>query len=88
MSCPYKNLFGIPNQGVHEERLFKSYKGGFALVDILLTIAAALIMTAVFKYSFWKILVILIIISIVLHYMFCIPTLTNKLLGISDSARN
>ena len=38
MSCPFSNLFGESNTGVHKIRIF-----GFALVDSVLTIIGAFI---------------------------------------------
>jgi len=47
---PY--LFGIPGKGFHSTRFY-----GFALYDILGTIAISILISYFFGYTFWKVLV-------------------------------
>jgi hypothetical protein len=45
--CKYKNSLGIPNEGVHSYRLF-----GVAIVDVIMTIIAAYIISYFTKIKF------------------------------------
>jgi hypothetical protein len=76
MSCPFRNLseiFGRPNEGVHSYRIFN-----LAIVDIIMTIIGAFIISKIFKINFILILVILFILGIILHRLFCVNTTINK----------
>ncbi len=77
MDCQYKNIFGEERQGLHAYRL----PGDFAAVDVLLTIILAMLLASNSK-QFIFILILLIILSIYLHWLFCVPTTTNKILNI------
>lgn len=77
--CQYQNLFGKPGQGVHSLRL-----ANVALVDVALTVLAS---WALYKFRvippfthFYQYLLSLIILGIVLHWVFCVPTTLNKML--------
>lgn len=76
-SCPYKNFFGEPGEGVHAYRFF-----GIAVVDALLTILVAWMVSFYFNLVFWKVLLGLFIAGIVLHRLFCVRTTIDKLLTI------
>ena len=54
--CPYKNIFGKPNEGVHSYRIFD-----IAIVDLVSTIVAAYLISMYTKQDFKLILLILII---------------------------
>ena len=73
--CKYKNLFGEPGTGVHSYRIF-----GIAIVDVLLTILVAYIISFLTKFSFTLTLIILFILGIILHRLFCVRTTVDKLL--------
>jgi len=82
MSCKYKDILGQPNQGIHQYRLFN-----IAIIDVLLTILLALIIFYIgvyFKffnhniYAFIFVLLLLLIIGVILHYIFCVDTTINK----------
>jgi hypothetical protein len=73
--CPYKNILGKPLSGVHSYRF-----ANVAIVDVIMTIIAAFIISAVFAISFWKVLGVSFIIGIVLHRFFCVRTTVDKLL--------
>lgn len=64
MLCQYKNIFGVPGQGLHRYRIF-----GVALVDLLLTV-----IVAYFIGDFWKSLIILLLLSVLVHLLFCVDT--------------
>lgn len=76
MFCQYKDIFGKVGEGVHSYRFFN-----IAIVDVLLTIIGAYIINLFIPYfSFTYILVLLFILGIVLHRLFCVRTTVDKIL--------
>jgi len=73
--CKYKNILGKPDQGIHSYRLF-----GVAIVDVIMTIVAAFLISYFFKFSFLYTLVFLFILGIILHRLFCVKTNVDKLI--------
>ena len=73
--CKYKNILGVPGQGPHSYRIFN-----IAIVDVILTIILAFIISYIFKISFVKTSIILFILGILLHRLFCVRTTIDKLL--------
>ena len=73
--CSFKNSLGKPGQGIHSYRLF-----GVAIVDVILTILGAMLIAYFSKYDFYKILIVLFILGIILHRLFCVRTTIDKLL--------
>ena len=73
--CKYKNILGVPGQGPHSYRIFN-----IAIVDVILTIILAYILSYIFKISFVKTSIILFILGILLHRVFCVRTTIDKLL--------
>jgi len=73
--CKYKNSLGIPNEGVHSYRLF-----GVAIVDVIMTIIAAYIISYFTKIKFLYTLIFLFTLGIMLHRLFCVKTTLDKLL--------
>ena len=73
--CKYKDILGKPNQGVHSYRIFN-----IAIVDVLLTILAAYILSIVTKYKFVYTLIFMFILGIISHRIFCVRTTIDKLL--------
>ena len=67
--CKYKNLFGIPNQGIHQHRIF-----GLATMDIVQTIIGALLISWIFKIRFWVCLLTLFVVGELLHILFCVDS--------------
>jgi len=67
--CKYKNIFGAPRTGLHSMRI-----ADFAVVDIVLTIFAGIFISRLFKIPLLHTLIILILLSIVLHRIFCVQT--------------
>ena len=76
MLCKYKNIFGKVGTGIHSYRIFN-----IAIADVLLTIIAAYLIH-VFnpKLNFYVILVVLFVVGIILHRIFCVKTTIDKLL--------
>jgi len=73
--CKYKDILGVPNQGVHSFRIFN-----IAIVDVLLTILAAYIISYFFKTNFLYTLLFMFILGIISHRIFCVRTTIDKLL--------
>jgi hypothetical protein len=73
--CKYKDIFGKPNTGVHSYRIFN-----IAIVDVLLTILVAFIIALLIKKPFWIVLLILFLLGIILHRLFCVRTTIDKLI--------
>jgi hypothetical protein len=76
MLCKYKNIFGKVGKGVHSYRIFN-----IAIVDVILTFLLAFIIQLLLpKYNYYHILILLFILGIILHRMFCVKTTIDKLL--------
>ena len=73
--CKYKNILGVPGQGPHSYRIFN-----IAIVDVILTIIVAYIISYIYNISFMKTSIILFILGILLHRLFCVRTTIDKLL--------
>jgi len=73
--CKYKDALGIPGKGIHSFKIF-----GIAIADVLMTIIAAIIISKLFKVSFLYTCIILFILGIILHRLFCVRTTIDKLL--------
>jgi len=77
MKCPYKFLFGVPEQGFHETRFM-----GLALYDTLGTVVIAVVIALVCKFSVWKTILVLFVVGEVLHYLFGTQTAFLTFIGI------
>jgi hypothetical protein len=75
--CAYSHLFGQPRRGAHSLRLFN-----IAVVDLGLTLVVAYILSIYTRYSFLSWTVILILLSLPIHYLFCVRTTLTVLLGL------
>jgi hypothetical protein len=62
-------MFGKPNEWVHKYRLFD-----FAIIDVILTIIGAYLISYFSNTHFIVILILLLLLSIYLHKLFCIDT--------------
>jgi succinate dehydrogenase hydrophobic anchor subunit len=69
MLCKYKNIFGEPKKGVHKYRFLN-----MAAVDLILTVFLAILISYYSKKNFIIVFFILIIISILVHKIFCVNT--------------
>ena len=74
MFCKYKNSLGVPNKGVH----FHVFN--IAIVDVIFTILGAFIISYLFHINFWLVLIILFLLGIILHRIFCVRTTIDKLI--------
>jgi hypothetical protein len=73
--CKYRNALGVPGTGAHSIRL-----GGFAIVDVVLTIVGAYIIAHFAHTSFAWTAAGLFLLGIILHRLFCVRTTIDKLL--------
>ena len=73
--CKYKHILGVPGQGPHSYRIFN-----IAIVDVLLTLILAYIISYIYNISFMKTSITLFILGILLHRVFCVRTTIDKLL--------
>ena len=73
--CKYKNALGKPGTGIHSIRFM-----GVAIMDVIMTIIGAALIAYFTKYSFFKVAIILFILGIILHRLFCVRSTVDKLL--------
>jgi len=73
--CQYKNILGKVGEGVHSLRFM-----GLAIVDVLLTILGSYLLSLIFHWDFWITLVLVFILGIILHRIFCVRTTIDKIL--------
>ena len=73
--CKYKNLFGEPNTGLRKYRIFN-----IAIIDTVVTILVVYLLCLITKWPFWSTLVIVFILGIFVHRMFCVRTGIDKML--------
>ncbi len=78
--CKYRDVLGVPGRGFHSARLF-----GFARNDLLGTLFIAFLIALLFYrkkllISFLTLSVILLIVGILLHRLFCVNTTLNKMI--------
>ena len=81
MGCPfaqYRDIFGVAGQGPHALRVF-----GLPVVDWIGTIGIAALATWLFKIPFELTLTVALILGIVCHWLFGVPTSTLKYLGVT-----
>ena len=74
--CKYQNALGVPGQGVHSYRIFN-----IAIVDVIMTIIGAYIISLMFRISFLYTTIALFILGIVSHRLFCVKTTVNNFLS-------
>jgi len=74
MFSQYQNALGIPGQGIHTHVM------GVAIGDILMTILGAYVYHRITGYTFWKCLVGLFVLGILLHRLFDVKTTLDKIL--------
>jgi hypothetical protein len=76
MLCPYKDIFGKVGEGAHSYRV-----ANIAIVDVIMTIVAAFILHFLYpKYSVLSIAIVLFLLGIILHRLFCVRTTIDRLL--------
>lgn len=73
--CKYKDIFGEVGKGAHSYRVFD-----VAIVDVISTIVVAFIISKLFKVDFIKTMIVLFLLGIIMHRLFCVRTTVDKLL--------
>ncbi len=73
--CLYKNIFGEPKKGAHKYRILN-----LAIVDIGFTVLAGYLISLYTKININIILVILFLLGIIFHRLFCVETTIDKLI--------
>ena len=73
--CKYKDALGESGKGIHSYRFM-----GVAIADVIMTIIGALLISFLIKKSFLLVLILLFILGIILHRLFCVRTTIDKLL--------
>ena len=73
--CQYKGIFGNPNEGAHSYRFF-----GIAFIDLFLTILIAYFYSNYYETNFWSTFLILMLIAVVVHRIFCVNTTINTMI--------
>lgn len=75
--CKYSNIFGAPNTGIHKYRFFN-----VAIIDVIATL---IVSYYIYRYNNKKIKLInitimMFILGIIMHKIFCVKTTINNLL--------
>jgi len=73
--CKYANFFGVPNTGAHSYRFLN-----IAIIDVIMTLICSYFLSYIFQTSFMATCVMLFILGIILHRIFCVRTTIDKLL--------
>jgi len=77
MQCQYKDALGVPGEGIHSYRIFN-----LAIVDIVLTLLAAWLISYSFNINFFHVAVAMFLLGIIMHRAFCVRTTIDKALFI------
>jgi hypothetical protein len=67
--CKYKNMFGEPRIGIRKYRIFD-----IAIFDTVITVWCVYVLSWLFKWPFWSTLVIVLLLGIFVHKLFCVRT--------------
>ncbi len=73
MLCQYKNIFGKPNEGFHQDRFL-----GLAINDIIGTIIIGFAISYYFEIELLKVFIGLTVFVILIHKLFCVDTALNN----------
>jgi hypothetical protein len=75
MSCRYKDVLGVPREGVHSYRLFN-----IALADVGLLLLFAWLVKFLASTSYALAVLISFLLGVVLHRVFCVRTTLDRIL--------
>jgi hypothetical protein len=80
--CKYKNAFGILGEGIHSYRIGRGLigKNGIAIIDVLVTLAFAVIISYLLNRPLWLICIILFPLGVILHRLFCVRSAVDVIL--------
>jgi hypothetical protein len=71
--CDYRNIIGKPNEGVHQYRFM-----GIAIVDVTVVIVFAFLLHYFYHFHFIYTLIILFLLGIIFHRIFCVRTAVDR----------
>lgn len=71
--CKYKNMFGEPNKNLRKYRIFD-----IAIMDVSVVIIFSFILSRITNYPFIYILIIIFILGIIAHRIFCVRTRIDR----------
>ena len=72
--CKFKDIFGKVKEGPHSYRIFN-----IAIVDTVLTIIIGFFIAKYFKLKLIYVLIVLFILAVIIHKIFCVETTLTKL---------
>jgi hypothetical protein len=72
MFCQYRNIGGIPGQGIHKHVL------GIAIVDVVATILGGWIFARAFNLNVGITIFCAFVLGIIVHKLFCVNTTLNN----------
>jgi hypothetical protein len=77
MLCEYSELIGKVGEGIHSFRLFN-----IAILDVIITMIGAYFLQKKFfsNYSYLQVLIVVFIVGIISHRIFCVRTTVDKML--------
>ena len=76
MLCAYRDIFGKVGEGAHSYRV-----ANIAIVDVIFTVLGAFLIHYFFPaYHTGYILIVLFLLGIVLHRLFCVKTTVDRLI--------
>ncbi len=75
--CQYANALGAPGKSFHATRF-----AGMALWDLFGTLLIAAIISMVSGKKFIITAILLLLLAVFLHWLFCVPTALNQVLGL------
>jgi hypothetical protein len=73
--CQYKDLFGKPNEGIRRYRI-----ANIAIFDTVIVIMICLMISYFSNIAFYKVFLVIFLLGIIAHRMFCVRTGIDKLL--------
>jgi len=73
--CQYKNMLGIPGQGIHSYRFLN-----LAIADVVMTILGGVLLAWGMRWNVFITVGSIFLLGIVLHRLFCVRTTIDKLL--------
>jgi hypothetical protein len=65
----YKDILGVSREGIHSIRVFD-----YAIIDILMTLIGAIVISYIFKFNLILTFIYLFILGQFLHILFCVET--------------
>ncbi len=76
--CQYKDIFGKPDEGIHKYRFL-----GLASADLIGFVLLVFLITSYYKTGILETTISLAILTVFIHYIFCVPTKLNRILGLA-----